>query len=77
MCPQPMVTCGDAETSGIIIENGEDSGLEVERSPDGLDQSVKRDEDNEGDVKPVDVLVPVFPRHGYLGDVLQIWVVGL
>lgn len=53
------LTSSDSDASHIIIGNGPDGSLELERDPAGLDQAIERNEEDEGDVKPVDMFVPV------------------
>ena len=64
-----MIPCGNTEASGEVVGNGPDGGLELERNPVGLYAAVQRNANNEGDVKPVDVLVPVCTSHRCLCDV--------
>lgn len=40
----------------------------MQRDPVGRDEAGQRDEDDEDGVEPVDVLVPVAPGHGLVGD---------
>lgn len=75
MCPKSVVTSCDTEASGKVVEDGEDGGLEVERSPDGLDAAVDRNTHDEGDVQPVDMFVPVVFGYGSFGDVRFLGVV--
>lgn len=64
-----MVACCDTETSHEIIGNRPESGLELERHPKSLDAAINRYADDEGDIQPVDMLVPVRSGHGSFGDV--------
>jgi len=57
----------------------------LERRPVGLNQPIGRYADDEGDIEPVDMLVPVRPGNGLFGDVrllgivllVTIWLCGL
>lgn len=67
--PETMVTSSDAKTSEEVVENSEDGGLGVERNPVRRNQTGKRNEDDEGRIEPVHVLVPVLGRDGLVGDI--------
>ena len=67
-CRQKL-TSSDSKTGVEVVDDGEDEGLEVERHPVGGDEAEKRHEHDEGGVEPVDMLVPVGPGHGGVGDV--------
>jgi hypothetical protein len=63
-----MLTCSDAQTSEEIVHNSPDGSLELEWHPNGLDAAIDRDAENEENVQPVDVLVPVVASHGGIGN---------
>lgn len=63
-----MVSGSDAQSSGEIIEDCKESGFELQWHPESLDAAVQRNADNEGNVEPVDVFVPVRPGHRCLCD---------
>lgn len=63
-----MVTSSDAETSVNVVEDSPESSLELERNPVGGDESGQGNEDNQRGVEPVDVLRPVAPGHGSIGN---------
>lgn len=65
---QRQRTSCDSETGEVVVDDGPDGGLELQGHPDGLDASVQRDSDDEEDIEPVDMLVPVLARHGRIGD---------
>ena len=67
--PEAMVTSSDAETSEEVVENSEDGGLGVERNPVRRNQTREGNEDDEGRIEPVHVLVPVLGRDGLVGDI--------
>lgn len=69
-------TSCDAETGAEIVGDGPDGSLEMERDPESPDDAVEREEDDEGDIEPVDVLVPVLSGHGGLCDVDLFGLVG-
>lgn len=64
-----MVASCDAHASVEVVDDGEDGGGELQRHPVGGDEAGQRDEDDEDGVEPVDVLVPVAPGHGQVGNV--------
>jgi len=74
VCPEAMVASCDAETGREIVCYGPDGGLELERNPPGLDEAVDGDGDDEDDIEPVDVLVPI-----RLGDrrLCDVWLLGV
>lgn len=76
MCPESVITCGDAQTGGKVIQNGPDGGLCLEGDPEGLDTAIQGNSDDEVDVEPVDVLVPVGACHGGVGDMDLLGVIG-
>lgn len=58
----------DTETGIEIVEDGKESGLELEGNPVCAHQADQRNEDDESGVKPVNMLVPVTPGDWELGD---------
>ena len=68
-------TSSDAETGHEVVGKGPDGGLPVQRSPVGHDHTVDWNTDNESDVKPVNVLIPVRGSHWKLSDVWLRWIV--
>jgi hypothetical protein len=70
-----MVPCCNTEAGGEVVGNSPDGGLELERDPPGLHAAVEGDADDEGDVEPVDVLVPVRTGHGGFCDMWLLRVV--
>lgn len=77
MCPQTVVAGGDTEASGKVEGDGPDGSLEVERCPVGGDETAHGNANDEDDIEPVDVLVPVLLCHGSLSDVRLLGVIGL
>ena len=73
--PQTVVTSGDTETSSEVEGDGPDGSLQVERSPVGGDEAAHGDANDESDIEPVDVLVPVLLCQGSLSDVRLLGVV--
>lgn len=69
MCPQPVVTGCDTETGHEIVRDRPYCGLPGEWCPVRLNETSERHADDEDDVQPVDVLVPVRRGDGLLGDV--------
>jgi len=76
VCPKTMVASCDTKSSPKVVDDSEERGLQTKRSPDCLDASVEGNSQDEGDVQPVDMLVPVGSRHGRLSDVSLLGVVG-
>ena len=74
MCPQSVISSCDSQTGGEVIQNGKDGCLQVQRRPPGLDAAVYGNANDEGDIEPVDVLVPIRLGHGRLCDV---WLLGV
>lgn len=64
-----VLTGGDADTGQIVVPNGPDRSLELQRNEIGMDAAVQGDEEDESAVQPVDVLVPVGESNGGFGDV--------
>jgi len=64
-----MVTGSDSEAGEEVVCDGEKGRLELERNPEGGDQAGKGDEDDEGGIQPVDVLIPVLQCDRLLGDI--------
>lgn len=67
--PGRQLTSSDAETRVEVVDDGKDGGIEVQRHPVGGDEANDGDNDDEKGVEPVDVLVPVAPGHGGIGNV--------
>lgn len=69
MRPQTVVSRGDAEP-GVEVEKDSEYGcLQIQGGEVGADAAHERDEDDEVGAQPIDVLVPVAPCYGILGDV--------
>lgn len=64
-----MVSGSDAQTGGEVVGHSPDGRLRSKRNPKGGDAAVKRNENDQRDIEPVDVLVPVRLGDGSLGDV--------
>lgn len=54
-----MVARRDTKTGHEVIGNCADGSLELKRCPDGLNAAVQRHTDDEGDIEPIDVFVPI------------------
>lgn len=50
VCPETMVASCDAETSPEVIDDGPESGLPLERSPESGDATGERNANDEGDL---------------------------
>lgn len=64
-----MVTGRDTKTSCEVIGNSPDGSLELERGPVCCNQAVDRKANDQSDIEPIDVFVPVRLRDGLFGDV--------
>ena len=67
----------DAQTGCKVVQYGKDEGLQLQRHPPSLDHAVQRNANDESDVEPVNMLVPVGFGDWCLGDVLLLWIVRL
>jgi len=70
-----VIACCDSQPRGEVERNCPDGGFESERCPKSLDATVDRNANDEDDVEPVDMLVPVRPRNGSLCDMLLLWLI--
>lgn len=70
-------TSCDAQSGCKVVQYGKDECLQLQRHPPRLDHAVHRYANDENDIHPVDMLVPVGPGYGSLGDVLLFGVVRL
>ena len=59
----------DSHAGEVVVGNRKDQRLRVQRHPVRRDQTRERDEDDEGRVQPINVLMPVLPRYRLLRDV--------
>lgn len=75
MCPKSVVASGDTKTSVEVVDDSPDCGLPLEGSPVSLNTAESWDTEDQEDIEPVDVLVPVRPRHGLICDVWLLRVV--
>ena len=64
-----QLTSSNSETAVEVVDESEDGSVELERHPVRGDEASHGNEDDEGRVEPVDMLVPVGPSHGQLGNV--------
>lgn len=72
-----QLTRGHAETAHEIIDDGKHGRLPLEMDPPGLDEAIQRNTDDQNDVEPIDMFVPVGLGHGDLGNVLFLGVIRL
>lgn len=70
-----MVTCGDTETGHEVVGNGPDGSLELKWRPKSLNATIQRNADDEIDIQPVDMLIPVRLIDGGIGDVRLLGVI--
>ena len=62
-------TSCDTQPGVEVVHNGEDGGGTLQRMEISRDEAHQRDDDDEEDAQPADMLVPVPPCHGRLCDV--------
>lgn len=60
-----LLTSCDPQAGHEVVDHRPDGSLEVQRHPESLDTASQRDSQDQGDVEPVDVLIPV--GEGHLG----------
>ena len=65
---EALLTCCDTETGEEIVGDGPNGSLELQRHPERLDAPIQRDSNDEEDVQPVDMLVPVVAIDSRIGD---------
>lgn len=63
-----MVSSGDAETGPEVVDDSPCGSWQTQRCPVGTDETSERYANNEGDIEPVDMLVPILPSDGVLCD---------
>jgi len=68
--PQPVIASSDAEASHEVIDNSPQHGLALHGGEDGASEAEQGNEDEEGDVQPVEVLWPIAQGDGLFCDVL-------
>ncbi len=69
------LTSCDTETSHEVVGNCPDGRLQLERCPVCRDEAVDRKANDQSDVQPVDMFVPVGLRNWLLGDVRLLGIV--
>ena len=69
MSPKSVIAGGDTEASGEVVQYSPEGRLPFEWCPQRSNASDDRNADDEEDIEPIDVLVPVLPRHWRLRDV--------
>lgn len=62
------LTSCDSKTGHEVIRDGPNSSLPLERRPVRSNESIDRNSNNESNVEPVDVFVPVRLRNWLLSD---------
>lgn len=63
------LTSSDSKAGVEVVDDGEQSRLPLEGHPVGRDEAKNGNEDDEGGVEPVHMLMPVGPGHWRVGDV--------
>jgi hypothetical protein len=74
---QKKLTSGNTQSCHEIVGNRPDSSLPLERCPVRCKESVDRNSNNESDIEPIDVFVPVGLGNRFLGDVRLLGIVSL
>lgn len=64
-----LLTSCDSQSSEEVVDDCPDGGLQLQRYPESLDTARNGNADDESDVEPVDVLVPVLASHLSIGNV--------
>lgn len=64
-----VFTSSNCEATVEVVNKGPETCVEAERNPVRSDKSDQWNKNDQGRVEPVNVLVPVGPRHGEIGDV--------
>lgn len=70
-------TSCDSQTRHEVVCKGPDGCLPLQRGPVCRDHAIDWNSHDEGDVKPVDMLVPIGAGNGLLGDVRFLGIVFL
>jgi len=73
--PQSVISCGNAQAGGEVKGYSPYGSLELERNPEGLDAAIEWNAENEGDIEPIYMLVPVCACDGRFSDVWLLRVV--
>lgn len=55
MGPQPMISCGNPETSGEVVQHSPDGSRETKGCPESSNAAGDGYKDDESDIEPVDV----------------------
>jgi len=69
MCPKSVVTGCDTKTRHEIVCNCPEGRLQLKRRPVCCNKSIDGKADDEGDIQPVDMFVPVRLGNCLVGDV--------
>lgn len=64
-----LLTSCDSQSSEEVVDHCPNGGLQLQRHEESLDTSGDGNADDEGDVEPVDMLVPVLASHLGIGNV--------
>lgn len=75
MSPKSVISCCNSQACSKVVCYGPHGSVESERSPNSLNTSIERNTNNEDNVEPVDMLVPVRFRDWGLGNVDFLWIV--
>lgn len=63
------LTGGDTKTCHEVVDNRKQRRSPLQRDPKGLDRAIERNCNDESDIEPIDMLVPVGLCYGHIGDV--------
>ena len=71
-----QLTGGDTKACHEVVDNGKQGCSPLQLDPKGLDTAIQRDSDNQCDVEPIHMLVPIWLCYGAIGDVRFSRIVG-
>lgn len=75
-----MVASGNTKSSREVVCNCPDGSVQSKRCPDSLNAAIYRNANDEGNVEPVNVFIPVRLGHRQLSDmyllgiIFRVWV---
>lgn len=70
-----QLTGGDTKACHEVVDKCKQGCSPLQRDPEGLDTAIERNSNNESNIEPVDMLVPVGLGYGGIGDVRFPWIV--
>lgn len=67
-----MIARGDSKRGVEVVHSSKDSSIGVQRRRGRPKEAQDRDNDDEKDIQPIEMLVPVPPRDGHLTDMRRL-----